>query len=282
MLWSKNLGTFNSQHGPGASPILYKDMLILANDMDKDDFTTKVPNARPSMLIALDKRTGGLVWENPRVAERASYSAPFLRHVPGQKEPELIITSTTAVTGYDLRTGATRWEVKDWEAHAVPVLMRTVASPALAGDMLCVCCGGDAGRFAIGLALPRPGSGAAPVRVWENRKDFPYVPSPVAHGEHIYFVNDAGFAGCFHARTGKRIWFERLANHGFHSSPLLIDGKIYAPSVAGEVYVFAAEPTFRLLATSELGEVIRATAAVADGRLYIRGERHLYCFGKRR
>jgi len=46
--------------------------------------------------------------------------------------------------------------------------------------------------------------------------------------------------------------------------------------------VFAAEPTFRLLARNELGEVVRATPAVADGRLYIRGERHLYCIGNRR
>ena len=62
----------------------------------------------------------------------------------------------------------------------------------------------------------------------------------------------------------------------------MIDGKVYATSAAGDVYVFAAEPTFRLLARNELGEAVRATAAVADGRLYIRGERHLYCIGKRR
>ena len=88
--------------------------------------------------------------------------------------------------------------------------MRTVASPALVGDVLCVCSGGDAGRFAVGLALPAAGKADAPERLWENRKDFPYVPSPVARGEHVYFVNDAGFAGCYHARTGKRVWFERL------------------------------------------------------------------------
>jgi outer membrane protein assembly factor BamB len=281
-LWSKNLGSFNSQHGAGASPILYKDKLILANDMDKDDFTTRVPNARPSMLVALDKRTGRLVWETPRVAERACYSAPFLLYRPGQKEPELVVTSTTAVTGYHVETGAKLWEAKDWQKHAVRVPMRTVASPALAGDVLCVCSGGDAGRFAIGLALPGPGSADEPQRVWENRKDFPYVPSPVACGEYIYFVNDAGFAGCYQARTGKRVWFERLATAGFHSSPLVIDGKVYATSIAGDVYVFAAEPTFRLLARNELGEGVRATPAVADGRLYIRGERHLFCFGKSR
>jgi outer membrane protein assembly factor BamB len=280
-LWSKNLGTFNSQHGPGASPILYRDMLILANDMDKDDFTTKVPNARPSMLVALDKRTGRLLWEMPRTAERTCYSAPFLLNRPGQEEPELVVTSTTAVTGYSLATGARLWEAKGWQEHAVKVPMRTVASPALVGDILCVCSGGDAGRFAIGLAIPGPGSSQPPQRVWENRKDFPYVPSPVARGEHVYFVNDAGMAGCFHATTGKRVWFERLAD-AFHASPLLIDDKLYAVSVAGDVYVFAAEPTLRLLARNELGETVRATPAVADGRLYIRGARHLYCIGKSR
>jgi outer membrane protein assembly factor BamB len=281
-LWSKNLGPFNSQHGAGASPILYKDTLILANDMDKDDFTTRVPNARPSMLVALDKRTGRLLWETPRVAERACYSAPFLLHRPGRREPELIVTSTTAVTGYDLETGAKLWEATGWQKDDVRVPMRTVASPALAGDILCVCSGGDAGRFAVGLALPGPGSTDAPRRVWENRKDFPYVPSPVARGEDVYFVNDAGFAGCYQARTGRRVWFERLAAAGFHSSPLVINGKVYATSIAGDVYVFAAEPTFRLLARNELGETVRATPAVAGGRLYIRGERHLYCIGKSR
>jgi outer membrane protein assembly factor BamB len=160
--------------------------------------------------------------------------------------------------------------------------MRTVASPALAGDILCVCSGGDAGRFAIGLALPGASSTDAPQRIWENRKDFPYVPSPLTRGEHVYFVNDAGFAGCFQARSGKRMWFERLAAAGFHSSPLLINGKVYATSTAGDVYVFAAEPTFRLLARNVLGETVRATAAVADGRLFIRGERHLFCIGKSR
>jgi outer membrane protein assembly factor BamB len=279
-LWSKNLGTFNSQHGAGASPILYKDKLILANDMDKDDFTTKVPNARPSMLIALNKQTGALVWETPRTAERTCYSAPFLRQVPGQSEPELVVTSTTAVTGYNLESGAKLWEAP-WQENGPKSPLRTVASPALLGDILCVTSGGDAGRFAVGLALPDAGKKEAPQRLWENRKDFPYVASPLAHGEHFYFVNDVGYAGCYHARTGKRVWFERLADSGFHASPLLIDGKIYAPNAAGDVYVFAADPTYRLLARNELGEPIRATAAVAGGRLYICGERHLYCVGTR-
>jgi outer membrane protein assembly factor BamB len=205
-----------------------------------------------------------------------------LLHRPGQKEPDLVVTSTTAVTGYNVETGTKLWEAKGWQEHAGKGPLRTVASPALAGDILCVCSGGDAGRLAIGLDLGSIGNTDTPQRIWENRKDFPYVPSPMAHGEHIYFVNDAGIAGCYHARTGKRVWFERLADTGFYASPLVIDGKIYATSSAGDVFVFAAEPTFRLLARNELGETVRSTAAVADGRLYIRGERHLFCIGKSR
>lgn len=279
-LWTKNLGGFNSQHGAGASPILYQDKLILANDMDKDDFYTKVPNPRPSMLIALDKKTGRLLWETARVAERACYSAPFLLSRPGRKDPELVVTSSTAVTGYNIENGEKLWEARGWQEHALKAPMRTVASPALVGDVLCVCSGGDAGRFAVGLAVPGPGKKEAE-RLWENRKDFPYVPSPVARGEHLYFVNDAGFAGCYHAATGKRVWFERIAE-GFHASPLLIDDKVYAASTSGDVHVFAAQPTYRLLGRNELGETIRATPAVAEGRLYIRGARHLYCIGKNR
>jgi outer membrane protein assembly factor BamB len=278
-LWSRNLGAFNSQHGAGASPILYKDKLILANDMDKEDFNSKAPNARPSMVIALDKQTGRLVWETARAADRACYSAPFLLDRPGQKVPELVVTSTTAVTGYNVETGAKLWEASGWQGNDFKVSLRTVASPVLAGDILCVCGGGDGGRLGVGLTLPGPGKTDAPRREWDNRKDFPYVPSPVVRGEHIYFVNDAGFAGCYHAATGKRIWFERLADTGFHASPLVIDGKVYATSTAGDVYVFVAEPTFKLLARNELGETVRATGAVAEGRLYIRGDRHLVCIG---
>ena len=148
----KNLGDFISQHGPGASPIVYKETLILANDMDKDDFNTKKLNARPSRLMALDKRTGKLRWETERTAERACYSAPILRNVPGKKEPELIVMSTTAVTGYDLESGAKRWEAKDWQTE-VKGLMRTIATPILVGDILCVCAGGDAGRLAVAFDL---------------------------------------------------------------------------------------------------------------------------------
>jgi outer membrane protein assembly factor BamB len=280
--WSKNLGGFSSQHGAGASPILYKDKLILANDMDREDFHTKKRNEHPSVLVALDKKTGAIAWETPREAVRACYSAPFFWQRPGQGEPDLVVVSTTSIAGYNPSTGARLWEKTDWQGKSAPFPLRTVASTAVSDNVLIACSGDGKGpRLAVALALPNSAQADPPERLWENPKEFPYVPTPLAHGNHFYFVSDDGYAGCYNARTGKRVWRERLADDdGFTASLLLIDGKVYAASDAGDVHVFAAEPEYRALAHNKIGERLRATPAVADGRIYFRGERHLYCFGK--
>jgi outer membrane protein assembly factor BamB len=64
------------------------------------------------------------------------------------------------------------------------------------------------------------------------------------------------------------------------ASPVMIDGKVYAASEGGDVFVFAAEPKFNRPTKSSLGEGVMATPAVADGKLYIRGKNHLFCIGK--
>jgi outer membrane protein assembly factor BamB len=278
-LWERNLGPFISQHGAGASPIVYKDKILLVNDMDKDDPVTKTPVSRPSFLVALNKKTGELAWEVPREAVRACYSAPFFHSLKGGAL-ELIVVSTTAITGYNPDDGTKNWELPQWQAKTVRMPLRTVAAATLIGDVL-VATSGDGGgdRYAAGVAIG--GAGKTAQRLWDNSKDFPYVPCPVSRGEHIYFVNDAGYAGCYDAKSGKRVWQERQSEAKFTASPLLIDGNVFACSDTGDVLVFAAEPTFKLVSRNPLGERIRATPAVADNRLYVRGQGHLFCIGKK-
>ncbi|MBI2805301.1 MAG: PQQ-binding-like beta-propeller repeat protein [Planctomycetes bacterium] len=279
-LWHRNLGAFISQHGPGASPVLYKDKLILANDMDShfDIKTSKKPVTRPSVLFALNKKTGQTAWEKPREAYRACYSAPFFLTGKAGK-PEMIVTSTTAITSYDPDTGTPNWNWK-WTFSEMP--LRTVASSIYVNGVILACSGDGRGdRSMVAVATNGFGKDARPDLLWGNQKEFPYVTCPLALGGHIYIVNDSGFAGCFEPKTGKKNWFERLPGARFYASPVLIDGKIYAASEQGDVYVTATNPKeYQLLAKNALDERIRATPAVADGRLYIRGQFNLYCIGK--
>ena len=275
-LWTKNLGPWVSQHGSGSSPILYKDKIIYFNDMDQFD-EKKEAVARPSILIALDKKNGAVKWEMPREAFRACYSTPFLVEKPG-KSPELIVTSTTAISSINPELGSENWTWKWTFTSKMP--LRTVAGAFIANGML-FAMAGDGGGDRQMYAVSVPEAGAPQGSVWQNKKDFPYVPCCLANGANIYFANDRGFAGCFDAKTGKKIWLERLPEATFSSSPVLVDGNVYAPSEQGVVFVFAADPTFKLLAQNNLGEVIRSTPAVADGRMYIRGQNHLFCIGKK-
>jgi outer membrane protein assembly factor BamB len=266
LLWRRDLGRFVSQHGAGASPVVYNDRVFFNNDQDGS-----------ASLLALDARSGKTIWQMPRVAYRACYSSPFLMQ-RGNFPPEIVLSSTGGITSYDPESGRINWH---WPWVFDGMALRTTASPIYAQGMIFACSGDGGGdRHMVALRLEASGNVTRPVLAWENKKMFPYVPTILAYGANLYFVNDKGIAGCYVARTGEKVWTERLEG-SFFASPVLIFGKIYAPSEDGDVYVFEAGPKFRLLAKTSLGERVVATPAVANNRLYIRGESHLFCIGNK-
>jgi outer membrane protein assembly factor BamB len=281
LLWSKNLGSWVSQHGTGASPIVAGDKVIFAYDMDvKDMKGNPIKEGRQPTLMAFDKKTGDLLWETPREGYRACYSAPFLLERNGVKE--LVVASTMSISGYNPETGKELWTWDwEWAKNNFKMPLRTVAGPVVVGDTL-IATSGDGGgdRRMVALTLPR--NGGAPKFAWgDGNKLFPYVACPLRRGDHVYFVNEKGNAGCYEAKTGKQVWYERLTRANmFLASPIMIDGKIYAATEDGDVFVFAAEPTFKLLAQNSIGERFVASPAVVDGRLYLRGQNNLICVGK--
>ncbi len=267
LAWSRDLGAFKSQHGAGFSPVVVDDKVILSNDQDGS-----------AVLVALEARTGKPVWQAQRNAFRACYSTPFVLDKSGG-DKELIVVSTAAVTGYDPATGTENWHC-DWPAARMP--LRTVSSPVLADGLIVATAGDGSGdRLAIGVRPGGRGNVTTAALAWEDRRTLPYVPSPLSLGEHVYSVNDAGFAACHEARTGKMVWQERLGVN-VTASPVLINGKVYAAGEDGSVFVFPAATTFKLLAKNSIGEPVSATPAVADNRLYVRGREHLFCIGKRK
>ena len=266
-LWEHNLGSFKSQHGFGHSPMLVDGKVILANDQDGS-----------SHLLAFDAKSGNKVWQTDRKPYRACYSTPILRDKPDGGR-ELIVASTAGFTGYNPADGKANWWYT-WKFARAP--LRTVGSPIFAGNLLIATSGDGAGdRDVIAVKLGDHGDVTADNLVWENRKNypFPYVPCMLAHGDYLFGVHDKGIASCHLARSGEEVWRRRL-DSGFTASPVLIDGKIYAVSQSGSVHVFAAAAEFKLLAQNSIGENVSSSPAVADNRLFIRGENHLFCIGK--
>lgn len=263
--WSRDLGKFRSQHGAGLSPIVHDGRVFLNNDQDGS-----------AVLLAFDAATGRDLWKAPRQAYRTCYSTPLLHDNDGKSE--LIVASTAGITSYDPSTGKENW-VYHWKNFA-RMPLRTVSSPIIA-DGVVLSTGGDGSgdRHAIAVRLGGKGDVTDTNLAWEDRKAFPYVPTPLARGPYVFTVNDQGFAACHVARTGKQVWRERLCGQ-VSSSPIMVDGKVYVVDERGDVYVFAAAPKFERLAKSSVGENVSASPAVANGHLYIRGAKHLFCIGK--
>ena len=264
-LWQRNLGPYISQHGPGTSPMVFERKVYVEHDQDGD-----------ADILAFDALTGKDIWRAKRTAFRACYSVPFLLENPG-KPAELIVGSTAGLTSYDPNTGKENWNWTTWPF--AKMALRTVASPIAVDDMIIANSGDGSGeRNTVAIRPQGTGTLTNEVVLWSKTKTYPYVPNLLALGEYLYFVNDGGVACCAKARTGEIIWSERLGGN-FSASPIMIDGKIFAASEEGTVFVFQAAPTYQLLAKNVLDEGIIATPAVASRRMFIRGRNSLYCIG---
>lgn len=265
-IWNRNLGTFTSQHGAGHSPVVVQDKVIVANDQDGS-----------SEVVALNAATGEVSWRVPRPAHRTCYSTPLLLE-RSAGDPEVLVGSTFGITAYDPADGSVRWT---WQWETNDRKLRTVGSPVVSQGYAFLSSGDGSGvRHAVAVNLHAEKDRISPALEWETRKTLlPYVPCMLTRGEYLYFVNDAGLAGCYAAKTGKEVWTKRLEIGDVTASPVMAEGRIYVVSEKGSAFVLAAEPEFKELATADLGEGVKASPALADGRLLVRGEQHLFCFG---
>jgi outer membrane protein assembly factor BamB len=250
--------------GVGTSPVLYKDLLILQCDEDTGD---------KSYIIALDKRTGKQVWRVPRKVQ-VSWATPVLVHAGGRDE--LVTSGTEWIIAYAPATGAELWRAKGLESNAVP-------SPVVVGDIVVVSAGFPE---KLAMAIRAGGRGdvtGTPRVLWRYTKGTAYVPSPIAYQGYVYLVTDKGILTCLDARTGE-VKYEggRVPLPAtVMASPVAFDGKILVSTMEGDTFVIRAGPVHEVLRTNTLGEPMAASPAIAQGRIYIRGESHLYAIGPR-
>jgi outer membrane protein assembly factor BamB len=221
--------------------------------------------------MAFDTATGQRVWSKGRKGFRACSATPIIRQLP-TGGAELIVTSTAGLTGYNPETGDIHWDW-NWKFSGSP--LRTIAGPIIDGDVI-VTFSGDGGGSRSAVAVV---AGPNPKLLWEKRKGTPYVPSPVAYGGHVYWIADDGQASCTEIKTGEVKWTERTGFPAISSSLVLAGDRILAIGENGKAIVFKASPdSFDVLAEMNLGEGTYATPAAANGRLFVRGFEHLYCF----
>ena len=261
LLWKADLGKLGTVGmGTGTSPILFKNNVIVQCDEE---------SGASSFIVGIDKKTGKELWRTPRKVQ-VSWSTPLL--VQTASRAELITSGTEFVIAYDPETGKELWRHKGVESNAIP-------SPVANRDLVFVSAGFPA-KIAMAIKLGGNGDLAEEV-VWKYAKGTAYVPSPILYGDYLYLTSDRGVLTCLDAKTGE-VKYEggRVpVPASFTASPVAFDGKILLTSEDGDTFVVKAGPKHEIIGTNTVGEPVYASPAVADGHIFIRGERNLYCIG---
>ncbi len=258
-VWAKALGPLESSYGYAASLAMYRSFLIIQLDQG-----TSVDDGLSS-LVALDGATGEEVWRTARPVIN-SWTSPIV--ITHEDRDEIITCSEPLVISYDPATGQELWRTE--------CLYGDVASsPCYAGGLVFAC--SDQSDLSA-LRPPAPGEGNEGEVVWAADEGLPDITSPVSDGALIYLVAGYGYVTCYDVEDGTKVW-EHSLEATFESSPIVVGSNVYVADTDGVMHIFEAGREFRRVGMGTFGERVSATPAFVAGRIYVRGERYLYCVG---
>ena len=255
ILWKSRRLRYVEQYGPGATPALADDLLLISCDGTDTQF-----------VAALDKNDGTVRWKTLREDGDMAYSTPLVIAAAGLRQ--VISTGANQAVSYELITGEKLWWIRYVGFSQVPRPLFVhglvyLVNPALGKPIL----------YAV-----RPGGRGDVTNshvVWSWQRGVPVTPSPLIVGEEIYFVSDGGILSCLDARKGTLHWRERLGGN-FSASPAFADGKIFLLDEDGKSTVIRPGRNFDKLAENQLDGRTLASMAIAGRSLLIRSDTHLY------
>lgn len=250
MVWGASLGTPENHYGHSSSLLVSEGLLYVQMD----------DAARPR-LIAFDAVTGRLRWERQRQA--ISWASPVMARSGGRRI--LLLCDSAGVEAYGAENGETLWRVD--------CLGGEVAPSAAVSDGTLVVAGDNAKACGLKLGVDRP----APL--WEWSDGLPDTASPMAFRDRVLMATSQGTLVMLDIHTGKRVWQHELPKVCY-ASPVLAAGRIYLVDLDGVTRVLDAGDAYKELAVCPLGEMVGATPAFTEGRIFLRGIKHLVCVGE--
>jgi len=249
-VWAKNLGLPENHYGHSSSLMLHENVLIVQYDQR---------NAQK--IMALNTKTGDEIWKTTRKV-KISWASPIV--VNTGKRTEIILAADPGVQSYDVKSGNELWNIK---------CVYGEVGPSVAYDNGIVFASNEYANL-VAIKIDNP-----PAILWESYDYLSDVPSPVAKDGLLYLPTSYGVIVCYEGESGNLLWEHEFEN-GFYGSAVLAEEKIYIIDKKGNTKIFKTGKEFSLIASNPLGEDTFTTPAFANGKIIIRGDNNLYCFGK--
>ncbi len=273
--WKKDFGKMNAgpytdpevEWGFASSPIVHEGRVILQCDFLGNGF-----------ISCLELKSGREIWRAER-GEISTWSTPNL-YRRGENR-QVVVNGWKHIGGYDFDTGNPVWRLEEGGDAPVP-------TPVIANDLIYI--HSAHGRYSPIFAIRPSATGDITLEkeqtssehiAWSISRGGAYMPTNLVVGRYLYNLRMNGNLTCYHALTGEEIYRERIPDAlGITASGVTAAGRLYYSTEQGDVVVVKAGPGFEILSRNRLDDLIMATPAISEDRLYFRTSRYLVAIGK--
>jgi outer membrane protein assembly factor BamB len=292
VIWSfdmmEEVGTY-PHNLANSSPVMWGDLIFVSTSNGQDESHVNIPSPRAPSIIAVNKATGKLVWEDNSVEDRilhGQWSAPSVGNIGGVVQ----VVSAQGdgwVRGYEALTGKKLWEFDTNPKEAIWPKTRNelISTPVIVGDRVYLANGQDpehgegTGHF-YAIDATKRGDITQSGRLWHFEKIRRSISTAAVADGLVYISDFSGFLYCLDANTGKEIWMHDLFA-AVWSSPFVADGKVYIGDEDGDVTVLAQGREKKVLAEMNMGSSVYATVVPAHGTIFLNNRNQLFAIASK-
>jgi len=271
-----------------SSPNYYQNLLFVNTSNGQDESHVNIPSPKAPSIIALDRTTGKLVWEDNSVEDRilhGQWSTPSVGEIGGVVQV-VHGQGDGWVRGYEALTGKKLWEFDTNPKDAVWPKNRNelISTPVIYNNVVYISNGqdpehGEGVGHAYAIDATKRGDITESGRIWQFDKIRRSISTAAIKDDLIFLADFSGFVHCLDLKTGKPYWTHDMFA-AVWGSPMVIDDKVYVGDEDGDITVLAASKELKVISETNMGSSVYATVVPANGTLFVMNRNQLFAIAE--
>jgi outer membrane protein assembly factor BamB len=271
-----------------SSPVVFENLIYVSTSNGQDESHVNVPSPKAPSIIAVDKATGKLVWEDNPVGEKilhGQWSSPAVAKV-GDTVQVVIGQGDGWVRGYEAKTGKRLWEFDLNPKDSVWPKTRNevISTPVIHENVVYIANGqdpehGEGVGHLYAIDATKSGDITKTGALWHYDKIRRSISTGALYNGILFYSDFSGFLHALDAKTGKPFWTHDMFA-AIWGSPMVIDGKVYLGDEDGDVTVMAADKALKVIAENNMGSSVYSTPVPANGVLYVVNRNQLFALAE--
>lgn len=267
-----------------SSPVLLDNMIYVSTGNGQDESHVNIPSPKAPAIIALDRVTGELLWEDASPGDKilhGQWSTPTVGTIGGVQQV-VHGQGDGWIRGYEAKTGKKLWEFDSNPKDAVWPKTRNeiISTPVIVGDVVYIANGqdpehGEGVGHLYAIDATKRGDITESGRLWHYNKIRRSISTASVKDGILYYPDFSGFLHALDAKTGEPLWVHDMFA-AMWSSTMVMDGKVYLGDEDGDVTVFQHGREKKVLNEVNMGSSVYSTPISANGVMYVMTRNNLF------